>query len=75
MVYLLDDGQLFNLWTAIRYLGEVHEIPDAKDRAEVLTEAQILLTAFVLELTPLPGDQANAVKLRASRGQTTHFDA
>ena len=75
MVYMLDDGQLLSLWTAIRYLGEVREIPDTKERAEVLMEAQILLTAFVLELTPLTRDQTNAVKLGANHGRTTNFDA
>jgi hypothetical protein len=68
MVYAVDDGQLLNIWTAIRYLGEIREILDPADRSEVLTEAQALLTAFVLLLTPLPGT-------RSDLGQITRFDA
>jgi len=55
-------------------LGEVREILDPADRSEVLTEAQALLTAFVLMLKPLPTD-----KVRSSReggcGQMPMFDA
>jgi hypothetical protein len=74
MVYSLDDGQLLNIWTAIRYLGEIREIHDPADRSEVLTEAQALLTAFVLMLKPLPGEPVGP-SLKTALGQMTRFDA
>jgi hypothetical protein len=74
MVYAVDDGQLLNIWTAIRYLGEVREIVDQADRSEVLTEAQALLTTFVLMLKPLPRDQVGS-SLKTGLGQITRFDA
>ena len=50
MVYTTDDGQLLALWTAIRLIGEVREIQDPMVQAEILTEAQTLLTAFAVVL-------------------------
>ena len=61
MIYTMDVDQLFGLWTVIRLLGEIREIPDAINRSEVLTEAQILLTAFVLGLKPLARDEADPI--------------
>ncbi len=75
MVYTMDVDQLFGLWTVIRLLGEVREIPDAIARSEVLTEAQILLTAFVLGLKSLPRDEADPIALRTSLNEMTGFDA
>jgi hypothetical protein len=66
MVCTIDNDQLFSLWAVVRYLGEVREIPDATTRSEVLTQAQILLTAFVLGLQPSPKDQGNTVISPAS---------
>ena len=75
MIYTLDVDQLLGLWTVIRLLGEIREIPDAISRSEVLTEAQILLTAFVLGLKPLPRDEADPITLRTSLNEMTGFDA
>jgi hypothetical protein len=75
MIYTLDVDQLFGLWTVIRLLGEVREIPDAITRSEVLTEAQILLTAFVLGLRSLPRDESDPITLRTSLNEMTGFDA
>jgi len=49
-----DDAQLLGLWTATRLLGVIREIEDPGDQAELLTKAQVLLTAFVLGLEPRP---------------------
>ena len=53
MVYTVDERQLLDLWTAISCLGDVREIPDPAVRSELLTQAQIHLTAFVLDLQQL----------------------
>jgi hypothetical protein len=75
MIYTLGVDQLFGLWTVIRLLGEVREIPDAITRSEVLTEAQILLTAFVLGLRSLPRDESDPITLRTGLNEMTGFDA
>ena len=54
MVYTIDDRQLLKLWIAVSCLGHVNEIRDALARSELLTRAQVHLTAFVLDLQPLP---------------------
>jgi len=71
----MDIDQLFGLWTVIRLLGEVREIPDAITQSEILTEAQILLTAFILGLKSLPRDEADPIARRTSLNEMTGFDA
>jgi hypothetical protein len=71
MIYTVDDGQLLMIWTVTRLLGEIREIPEPKDRSEILTEAQALLTAFVLELKPSPRDQANPIRMGTGRRDAT----
>ena len=75
MIYALDDSELLGLWTVIRYLGELREVADPMDRSEILTQAQIHLTAFIIGLQPLSEDQGNpftgGIRLRAGPG----FDA
>ena len=75
MVYKTDDGQLLGLWTATRLLGEIRGLEDQGKQAELLTEAQILLTAFVLGLEPIVSDQTSSAALGTGRGQLTKFDA
>jgi hypothetical protein len=57
MVYTLDDNQLLGLWTVISQLGVIREMRDPTDRSILLTKAQALLTALVLELSPLLRDR------------------
>ena len=75
MVYTVDSDQLLHLSTATRLLGEIREIPDPIIRSEVLTEAQILLTAFVLELKPLSREETDPITLRTRLSEMTVFDA
>jgi hypothetical protein len=75
MKYAVDVEQLLNLWTVIRILGEIRELPDETCRSDVLTEAQILLTAFVLGLKPLARDQADSIGPRTRPNEMTRFDA
>ncbi len=42
MNYTVDVEQLLNLWTVIRILGEIREIPDETGRSDVLTEVHRL---------------------------------
>jgi hypothetical protein len=56
MIYTVDEGKLLHVWTAITCFAQIREIQDPVIQSEILTNAQIALTAFVLELQPLPGD-------------------
>jgi hypothetical protein len=75
MVYTMDEGQLLRVWAVICCFGEIREIQDPIVQSEILTNAQILLTAFVLELQPLPGDQTSSATLRADPAQMVKLDA
>jgi hypothetical protein len=75
MVYTIDDGQLLGLWTVVRFLGVVREIPDGEDRSELLTRAQMLLTEFVLGLRPSFGRGRNGCPLPTCLQDTAGFDA
>ena len=65
-----DDAQLLGLWTAIRMLGVIRQVEDRGDRAELLTRAEILLTAFMVGLEPALPSQASLVPLRVGGDQT-----
>jgi hypothetical protein len=69
MVYTVDEGQLPRVWTAISCFERIREIQDPTIRSEILTNAQILLTAFALGLQPLPGDQVISAPPRTSLDQ------
>jgi hypothetical protein len=75
MLYTLDQGQLLRISTVIRYLGIIREISDPTAQSEVLTDAQILLTAFVLDLEPAPRDQACPVTTRTRLNEMAELDA
>jgi hypothetical protein len=75
MVYTTDDGTLLGLWTAIRLIGIIREIQDPMVRAEILTKAQILLTAFCVELKPQSSDQISSAPFRTGPGEVDHYDA
>jgi hypothetical protein len=74
MIYVMDERQLLRVWSVIRCFGEIREIKDPAIRSEVLTEAQILLTAFVQELQPMP-HQASSTMLRPCGDHITRSDA
>jgi hypothetical protein len=75
MTYTMNEGQLYRVWTVIRFLGEIRETTDQLTQAEILTDAQILLTAFVLDLQPLPGEQTNCRQITIEGAPTVNFDA
>jgi hypothetical protein len=72
MLYGVDEGQLLRVWTVIRCFAEMRRIEDPIIQSEILTHAQILLTAFVFDLEPLDGDQ---IPPRAGLDQIVMFDA
>jgi hypothetical protein len=75
MDYAVDEGQLICLWTVICCFGRIREIEDPVIQSEILTNAQILLTNFVLDMKPLPGDQTNSATSSARLDQMVKFDA
>jgi len=75
MIYVVDERQLLRVWSVIRCFGEIREIKDPAIRSEVLTEAQILLTAFVQELQPVQSHQASSTMLRPCGDHITRSDA
>ena len=75
MLYTMDQGQLLRVWTAMRFLGEIREAKDPTAQSEIITDTQMLLTAFVIDLKPLVGDQTNSAPPRTSLDQIVTFDA
>lgn len=75
MVYTLDDNQLLSIWEVITQIGLIREMPDPIDRSILLTKAQALLTAFVLELSPLPQDRNNSGAIGLRADDVARFDA
>jgi hypothetical protein len=70
-----DEAQLLGLWAATRLLGEIRDLEEPMDRAELLTKAQILLTAFMVGLEPLGPDRTISASPRAGLGRIAAFDA
>ena len=75
MVYTLDECQLLRLWSVMHCFTQIREINDPVAQSEIITNAQILLTAFVIDLKPLVGDQTNSAPPRTSLDQIVTFDA
>ena len=75
MVYTLDDNQLLCIWEVITQIGLIREMPDPIHRSILLTKAQALLTAFVLELSPLSQDRNNSGAIGLRSDDVARFDA
>ena len=75
MIYTVDQSQLLRLWSVIRCFGDIREIPDPEVQAAILTKAQILLTAFVLDLEPVAGEQTASAETISARDHMARFDA
>jgi hypothetical protein len=54
MVYTMDEDQLLRLWTVICCFGRIPEIQNPIIQSQIFTNAQILLTGFVLDFKTLP---------------------
>jgi hypothetical protein len=72
MLYTVDEGQLLRLWSVVSYFENIQQIEDPVVQFEILTNAQILLTAFILDLQPL-SDETKPWRTGVDRGMT--FDA
>jgi hypothetical protein len=74
MVYEINYTQLLALSTVNRLLGEAREMSNAMDRSEILTKAQIILTAFILGLEPWSEAQTNTVAVEPLVSKTPRLD-
>ena len=75
MIYTVDQHQLLRLWSVIRCFGDIREIRDPAVQSEILTKAQIFLTAFIVDLKPLAGEHTGSAEAISVRDQMTAFDA
>jgi hypothetical protein len=75
MVYTMEEGQLLRLWSVIRCFEVIRDIQDPVAQSEILTRAQILLTAFVLDLKPSSEEHTGSVTLGRGLDQTVRFAA
>jgi hypothetical protein len=75
MVYTMDEGQLHRVWAVICCFEQIREIQDPIMQSAILTNAQILLTAFVLDLEPVAGEQTASAETISARDHMARFDA
>jgi hypothetical protein len=75
MLYTMNQCQLLRLWSVMHCFTQIREINDPVTQSEILTNAQVLLTAFVIDLKPLVGDQPSSALPRTSLDQIATFDA
>jgi hypothetical protein len=69
----MDECQLLDLWSVMRCFTQMREVNDPVTRSEILANAQILLTAFVLDLKPL--EKTSSAPPTTSLDQIVAFDA
>jgi hypothetical protein len=55
MIYTMDERQLLRMWSVISCFAHIRETRNTIDQDEILTKAQILLTAFVLDIATAAG--------------------
>jgi len=60
MVYRINELQLLRVWSVISSFSRIQEIDDPLAQSEILTNAQMLLTAFVFDLEAVDVDQTAA---------------
>ena len=75
MEFRTDEAQLLGLWLAPRLLGAIRDLQDPMAGAELLTKAQILLTAFMVGLEPLGPDRTISASPRAGLRRVAAFGA
>ena len=57
MVYRINELQLLCVWSVISSFSRIQEIDDPLAQSEILTNAQMLFTAFVFDLEAVDVDQ------------------
>jgi hypothetical protein len=75
MIYTIDERQLLRVWSVICCFAEMRKIQEPLDQSELLTKAQMLLTAFVLDLKQLPEEQAGSARFRDGIDQVVRLAA
>jgi len=60
MVYRINELQLLRVWSVISSFSRIQEIDDPLAQSEILTNAQMLFTAFVFDLEAVDVDQTAA---------------
>ena len=60
MVYRINEHQLLRVWSVISSFSRIQEIDDPLAQSEILTNAQMLFTAFVFDLEAVDVDQTAA---------------
>jgi hypothetical protein len=75
MLYTMNQCQLLRLWSVMHCFTQIREINDPVTQSEILTNAQVLLTAFVIDLKPLVGNQPSSALPRTSLDQIATLDA
>ena len=60
MVYGINEHQLLRVWSVISSFSRIREIDDPLAQSEILTNAQMLFTAFVFDLEAVDVDQTAA---------------
>jgi hypothetical protein len=58
MMYNFKDDQVLLIWKVAKCLSKIRELSDTTELAQVITEAEALLNALVLQLEPLARDHA-----------------
>jgi hypothetical protein len=57
MVYRINEHQLLRVWSVISSFSRIREIDDPLAQSQILTNAQMLFTAFVFDLQAVDADQ------------------
>jgi hypothetical protein len=57
MVYRINEHQLLRVWSVISSFSRIREIDDPLAQSQILTNAQMLFTAFVFDLEAVDADQ------------------
>ena len=60
MVYRINEHQLLRVWSVISSFSRIREIDDPLAQSQILTNAQMLFTAFVFDLEAVDVDQTAA---------------
>ena len=60
MVCRINEHQLLRVWSVISSFSRIQEIDDPLAQSEILTNAQMLFTAFVFDLEAVDVDQTAA---------------
>jgi hypothetical protein len=75
MVYTMEEGQLLRLWSVIRCFEIIRGVQDPVAQSEILTKAQMLLTAFVVDLKPSSEEHTGSATLGSGLDQTVRLAA